>query len=337
MKIKIENIKLSKVPLRELGDIEALADSIAEHGMLHPIVINQHNELIAGRRRLEAANVLGWKEVEARVVETKDDYDHLAKTITENIQRKQLSWQEEVQFTDELDRLMREKYGSAKQGERTDLIDEKLWSSKDTAKILRKGEGRVREEIILAKALKKYTELEKLPTKTAAFRRLKKIKQKERLAKEQKLEGVYDVIVVNPPWEYPGTDGMTINEIIGLDLPFSDNSIVFLWTTVHYLPTAFEVLEKWGVQYKNLVTWRKKIGGMGHWGRVVTEHCLLGVRGKPAADFKKMSNFIEGKKSENGGKPNEFYQMIDKTCSGRKIDVFGTEKRKNWDIILNLD
>ena len=334
--MKIEDIKISKAPLRELGNINILADSIAEHGMLHPIVINQSNELIAGRRRLEAAKVLGWKEVEIKVVKTKDDYDRLAKTITENIQRKQLNWQEEVLSVEELDRLMRDKYGSAKQGKRTDLIEEKIWSSLDTARMLQKGEGRVREEIILAKALKKYPELEKKRTKTAALRELKKIKQRERFKEEPRPEGVFDVIVINPPWEYPGTDGMAIDEIIGLDLPFSENSIIFLWTTVRYLPDAFEVLRKWGVQYKNLITWRKRIGGMGHWGRVVTEHCLLGVKGKPLADFKNISNFIEGDKSEYGGKPNEFYQMIDQTCPGRKLDVFGTEKRADWSVLLEL-
>lgn len=333
MKMNIKDIKIPKAPTRELGNIRALADSIGEHGMLHPIVINQHNELIAGRRRLEAAKVLGWKEIEVKIVETADDYDRLAKTITENIQRKQLNWQEEVRSVEELDNLMREKYGSARQGERTDLIEEKLWSSVDTARMLQKGEGRVREEIILARALKKYAELEKKRTKTAALRELKIIRQRERLSEEPKPDGAYDIVVINPPWKYSGVDSMTVDEIINLNLPFADNAIVFLWTTIRYLPSGFRVLEKWEVKYKNLITWRKKIGGIGHWGRVVTEHCLLGVKGKPVADFKKISSFIEGKKSEHGGKPNEFYQMIDQTCFGRKLDVFGTEKREDWTVL----
>ena len=333
MKIKIKDISISRTLVRESGDVRALADIIAIHGLLHPIIINQHSELIAGRRRLEAAKLLGWKEIEVNIIETEDDYDHLAKTITENIQRKQLSWQEEVLFVEELDKLMREKYGSAKQGERIDLIEEKPWSSIDTARALQKGEGRVREEILLAKALKKYSELGKQSTKAAALRKLKKIKHDERLARVPKPEGVYDVIVVNPPWEYPGTDGMTINEIANLDLPFADDIIVFLWTTIHYLPAGFEVFKEWGVVYKNLITWKKKIGGMGHWGRVVTEHCLLGIKGNPMVDFENMSNFVEGRKSQHGGKPEEFYQMINQTCLGRKLDAFGIEIRNNRDIL----
>ena len=161
MKMKIEDIKTSKVHLRELGNIKALASSLRKHGLLQPIVVNQDNELIAGRRRLEAARLLGWKEIDVNIVETHDDYDHLAKSLVENVQRKQLTWQEEVKFVQELDQLMRAKYGSANQGKRTDLTEERLWSSKDTARILRRGDGRIREEIMLAKNLDKYPELEK--------------------------------------------------------------------------------------------------------------------------------------------------------------------------------
>src|SRR5438132_2687400 len=44
---------------RDLGDVAGLAASIAEVGLLHPIVVNGAGELIAGGRRLEAAKLLG--------------------------------------------------------------------------------------------------------------------------------------------------------------------------------------------------------------------------------------------------------------------------------------
>ncbi len=54
---------------RELGDIAVLAKSIQEVGLLHPIVVDSEKRLIAGRRRLEAAKMLGWKEIPARTVD----------------------------------------------------------------------------------------------------------------------------------------------------------------------------------------------------------------------------------------------------------------------------
>jgi excisionase family DNA binding protein len=47
---------------RDLGDIEGLAASIAALGLLHPIVVRPDGRLIAGKRRLRAAKLLGWAD-----------------------------------------------------------------------------------------------------------------------------------------------------------------------------------------------------------------------------------------------------------------------------------
>jgi len=72
-------------------------------------------------------------------------------------------------------------------------------------------------------------------------------------------------------------------------------------------------------------------------GRVVTEHCLMGVKGKPIANFDNISNYIEGSKSEYRGKPDEFYNMISEACLGRKLDTFGAEAREGWDLRTSLE
>src|SRR5262245_46874780 len=65
---------------RDLGDVAGLAANIAELGLLHPIVVNS-----AGERRLEAAKLLGWKEVPATVI----DLDAVVKgEFAENAHRK---------------------------------------------------------------------------------------------------------------------------------------------------------------------------------------------------------------------------------------------------------
>lgn len=59
MLIPIKDIKMN--PGRrtaEPEDVENLAESIAELGLLNPITIDQNNTLIAGRHRLEAAKFL---------------------------------------------------------------------------------------------------------------------------------------------------------------------------------------------------------------------------------------------------------------------------------------
>jgi ParB-like nuclease domain len=59
----IAAIEVGERHRRDLGDIPALARSIAEVGLLHPIVVRSDGVLIAGERRLAACKSLGWETV----------------------------------------------------------------------------------------------------------------------------------------------------------------------------------------------------------------------------------------------------------------------------------
>jgi ParB family transcriptional regulator, chromosome partitioning protein len=64
----ISSIKVGKRHRYELGDIEWLAESIEDIGLLHPITVSEDGVLLAGRRRLAACKQLGWKEIPVTVV-----------------------------------------------------------------------------------------------------------------------------------------------------------------------------------------------------------------------------------------------------------------------------
>jgi ParB/RepB/Spo0J family partition protein len=68
----ISKITIGERVRRDMGDVKALADSIAMHGMLHPVVVTRDNVLVAGQRRIEAAKLLGWFDVPATVVDVAD-------------------------------------------------------------------------------------------------------------------------------------------------------------------------------------------------------------------------------------------------------------------------
>src|SRR4249920_1005230 len=68
----IKDIKIGKRFRKKVGDIKPLAQSIKEIGLLHPVVINENDELIAGARRLEACKLLGYEEIPVNVVNLKD-------------------------------------------------------------------------------------------------------------------------------------------------------------------------------------------------------------------------------------------------------------------------
>jgi len=73
------------------GNIDTLAQSIEQHGLIHPLVVKESAEkkgyyrVIAGRRRYEAVKSLGWKNVEVTVYA--DDADEAAIALAENVNR----------------------------------------------------------------------------------------------------------------------------------------------------------------------------------------------------------------------------------------------------------
>jgi ParB/RepB/Spo0J family partition protein len=65
----ITAIKVGHRHRKDMGDLESLVESLETVGLLHPVVIDRKNRLIAGQRRLEAANLLGWKIIPVRVID----------------------------------------------------------------------------------------------------------------------------------------------------------------------------------------------------------------------------------------------------------------------------
>jgi N6-adenosine-specific RNA methylase IME4 len=95
-RIKIDEITIceSNRYRRDVGDIARLAMSISKVGLIHPIVVNSDGELVVGLRRLRAAQLAGWKEIPATVI----DIDTLRGERVENIERKRLTASERVRM-----------------------------------------------------------------------------------------------------------------------------------------------------------------------------------------------------------------------------------------------
>src|ERR1035441_8868581 len=67
--LPIDQIEVGFRYRKDLGDLRALADSIAEVGLLHPVVVTSSGRLIAGQRGLQACRQLGWTEIPVTVVD----------------------------------------------------------------------------------------------------------------------------------------------------------------------------------------------------------------------------------------------------------------------------
>ena len=80
-------------------ELQALADSITEHGIIQPLVVRNHNghyEIVAGERRWRAARKADLKEVPCIIREFTDEENMLV-AIIENMQREDLNPIEEAE------------------------------------------------------------------------------------------------------------------------------------------------------------------------------------------------------------------------------------------------
>lgn len=155
-------------------------------------------------------------------------------------------------------------------------------------------------------------------------------------------DGPFDVIVIDPPWDYGnkydqqnnrGTapyPTMSLDEIKQIKLPMKDNCIVWLWTTTGFLHEAFHVLESWDLTYKSCLTWEKDKMGLGRWLRTKTEHCLLATKGTPTKQLTNQTTIFHGVRREHSVKPTEFYDLVDTYCFGSKVDWFARTERPGW-------
>lgn len=88
----IEDIKVSNRRREDFGDIEGLAESISRFGLLHPITLDGDNNLVAGERRLRACrDLLGWKEIDARLYSELTEDERREIELEENTRRKDLT------------------------------------------------------------------------------------------------------------------------------------------------------------------------------------------------------------------------------------------------------
>ncbi len=94
MLVNINDIKIKKRVRRDLGDLEALKNSLRTYGLLNPITINGKYELIAGERRLQAAKQLGWTNINAVVQNNLSEIEELEMELEENNQRKEFTSEE---------------------------------------------------------------------------------------------------------------------------------------------------------------------------------------------------------------------------------------------------
>jgi len=101
---------------KKIGDISELTMSIKIKGVLEPIIVRPVGnkfEVVVGRRRFEASKVAGLKSIPS-IVRDVSNGEAVAMSLMENIQRGNLTDEEEIESMMKLVKLDPENYGSQK-------------------------------------------------------------------------------------------------------------------------------------------------------------------------------------------------------------------------------
>ena len=111
-----EEIEVGERWRKDYGDIEELAISIKEKGLINPITVSTKESggyiLAAGGRRMVALDLLEWKEIPCRIYDHPlNDLELLSIELEENIRRKDLTPTEDCRLKRELLLTQQKLYG----------------------------------------------------------------------------------------------------------------------------------------------------------------------------------------------------------------------------------
>lgn len=340
-------------PMMDDESFEELKKDIKLNGLIEAVVLFE-DKILDGRNRYKACNELGLKPK----ITTYSGNTPIEYVISLNLKRRHLTQSQKAAVALDVMPMLEE------EAEKRMTLGKKLPRVEDTGKATEKA-GEIfnvnRKYIQDAKKIKdeKPDEFKEIKTGkkniSEVMKEIKIEKRKEDIAQQKKdieegkielPKGKYEVLVVDPPWAYGTIDSydpngfrggspypeLTVEELKNMELPSTDSSVLWLWTTHKFIWDARKLLEHWGFEYKALMVWNKEKIGMGKWLRMQCEFCLLGIKGKPTWNLTNERDILTEARRQHSRKPDSFFSMVDKLCVGRKLDYFGREKRKGWDI-----
>jgi len=339
----------SVFPLMNDREYKELKEDIEKNGVIEPITLFEE-QILDGRNRYKACK-------ELKIIPKFENYkgnNALQFVISTNLKRRHLNESQRAMVAIEHRKVFDEEARS-RRGLRTDIVaqvppSEEMGKAREKLGQAFSVSGRYIDmaETIKEKAPKRIEAIKKGEKKISSVYREIKIKEQkkqiEKLKPEKAIQGVFDVIVIDPPWKYNakydpdgrrGSDAypeMSLDELKKMKLPVNKDCVLWLWVTNNFMKDAHELIGCWGFELKTILTWDKEIMGLGAWLRNKTEHCILATKGKPYFNNTKWTTLISEKRTSHSTKPEIFYKMVEEICAGRKLDYFARKKREGWDV-----
>jgi len=177
---KIEDFPIKKIKIgirfrKEMGDLNELAESIKQKGVLQPITIGFDHVLVTGERRLKASELAGLTTIPVIIRKIHGELDLREIELIENAQRKDMEWQERAKLEKKIWDL--------------NLAADPNWSIRKQTALTDAGVASVYRRIELAKAIDLVPDLMQVSTQEQAWKRYSKLQEAvvvESLARDAK-------------------------------------------------------------------------------------------------------------------------------------------------------
>lgn len=167
-------------------------------------------------------------------------------------------------------------------------------------------------------------------------------------------DGKYALILADPPWRYrnAGRAGaaeaqyrtMEIEEICGAPVEeiASDRAVLALWTTISHNRVAFDVIDRWGFEYRSQIVWvkttatgRPRRGGLGYYVMAAHELLLIATRGGPWPPEVRPPSVLEAPARGHSRKPDQQYGLVESMYPSiprnKRIELFARHPWDGWD------
>jgi N6-adenosine-specific RNA methylase IME4 len=172
----------------------------------------------------------------------------------------------------------------------------------------------------------------------------------------------YQVILVDPPWNYRGqvqhggkdvgyTSGanafyptLTIDDLCGMgdaikNITDPEGTCLYLWYTPPILEDAMRLVKEWGFKYKTIAfVWDKQRVNPGHYTMSRTEMVLVGTKTRvpQPRGARNVQQFLSTPRTSHSTKPLEIRERINEMHPlQKKIELFSRFDQKkvtnNWD------
>ena len=173
-KISLSDIIIGERVRKDHGDLENLALSLHVEGQLEPIVLSEAGSgkyhLLEGERRIKAAKINGWHELDAILFEEMPLGERKKLELIMCVQKKSLSYVEEARAVRDLLEVRKKEQMSGGLAKRKKVVKQK-----DIALELNISESRMSEDVLIANNLDDHPELEaKCLSRSECLKRIRK-------------------------------------------------------------------------------------------------------------------------------------------------------------------